>query len=372
MGLGLGPGRWYRGGVAAWGEAMAGSFRIGAREVGPEAPVYIVAEAGSNHDRDLERALALVDAAAEAGADAVKFQAFFGPDIGSGWKGDPMPAKYARWGDNLRDFYAALALPREFYPALDARCRERGVDFLCSVFSEEALAFVEALDPPAYKIASFELTHSPLLRATARLGKPILLSTGMASLGEIEAALQAIAEAGPAPVAVLHCGSSYPLSVEAANVRAVETIARAFPCPVGYSDHTVGAAVSTVAVALGASVIEKHFTLSRALDGPDHDAFALEPGELKDFVAALRVARGCLGDGIKRRQPEEEEMARRGRRSLFAARDLPEGHVLAEADLRLLRPGVGLGPDWLPRVVGLRLRRALEADAPLTRAHLDG
>lgn len=343
------------------------SFAIAGRAIGPGQPVYVIAEAGSNHDRSLDKALALVDAAADAGCDAVKFQTFAGPDIAAG-PGTPhtrLPPEFARWGSELQAFYAACALPAEFHKPLAEHAKARGIHFFSSPFGEWAVDLLAELGVPALKIASFELVHLPLIRRAAATGLPLILSTGMAGMGDIERALDAAAQAGAKQLALLHCGSNYPLSAAGAHLAAMETLRRAFGVPVGYSDHTLGIAVPTAAAVLGANVIEKHFTVAEGGDGPDH-SFALRPDELKRMMEQIREAEQAIGSPRKRRQPEEEPHARRGRRSLVVARDLAAGAVLGPDDLKVVRPGIGLEPFLLEVLLGRRLARPVKAEHPLT------
>jgi sialic acid synthase SpsE len=343
------------------------SLPIAGRAIGTGAPAYLIAEAGSNHDRDLKKALALVDIAAEAGCDAVKFQTFLGPDIaaGPGTAHTRVPPEYARWGDELRAFYENCALPKEFHRPLVDHARERGIAFFSSAFGEWAVDFLFELGVPAIKIASFEIVHLPLIRHAAQTGLPLIISTGLAGLGDIERALEAADTGKCRGVALLHCGSNYPLNASSANLAAMETLRRAFGVPVGYSDHTVGLTVPTVAVALGAALIEKHFTSDRGGSGPDH-SFALEPSELANMVTQIREAERAIGDSRKRRMPEEERHAVRGRRSLVAARDLAPGDRLTSNAVKVVRPGVGLEPFLLDVLRDRPVVRPVSAEQPLS------
>jgi len=346
---------------------FASTFKIGDRAIGAGEPCYTIAEAGSNHDRSIEKALALVDAASAAGCDAVKFQTFTGDDIaaGPGTAFTKLPAEFRRWGAELQEFYRACSLPTEFHKPIAERARERGITFFSSAFSEWAVDFLVELGVPAIKIASFELVHLPLIRHAASARLPLILSTGLAGLGDIERALEAANQGGATDIALLHCGSNYPLSAAGANLSAMETIRRAFLVPVGYSDHTRGLAVPIAAAALGASLIEKHFTLNRSGDGPDH-AFAIEPGELREMVAQITEAQAAIGSSLKRRVPEEELNARRGRRSLIAARDIKHGEYLSREMVKVVRPGEGLEPFLLDVLLGTRVVRNVKAESPLT------
>ena len=347
--------------------SLPAAFRIAGREIGGGAPCYVIAEAGSNHNRDLDTALGLVDCAAAAGCDAVKFQTFTGPDIAAGPATalTRLPPEFARWGSELQEFYKACALPREFHVPLAERARERGITFFSSPFSEQAVDLLVEVGVPALKIASFELVHLPLIRHAAATGLPLIVSTGLGGLGDIERALEAADKGGCKHLALLHCGSNYPLTAASANLAAMETMRRAFGVPIGYSDHTLGLAVPIAAAALGANLLEKHFTLSRSGQGPDH-SFALEPPELAAMVSQIGEARLAVGQSKKRRMAEEEPHERRGRRSLFAARDLASGAILTPDAVRVVRPGAGLEPLLLDVLLGCKVVRPVKADHPLS------
>jgi len=337
-------------------------FAIGGRLVGPGHPTYVIAEAGANHNRDLATARALIDVAVDAGADAVKFQTYSGRGLYS--------AKTPRFkylepltDQSPSELLEAISLPREWQPELDAYARERGIHFFSSPFDAEAVRELDALDVPVLKIASFEIVDPQLIRAAAATGRPLLISTGMAVLGEIEDALAAAREGGAPAVGLMQCTSVYPAPAERINLRAMETMERAFQVPVGLSDHSLGTAVPIAAAALGAAFVEKHFTLDRTMTGPDHP-FALEPDELRAMVAGIRAAQAALGDGRKDGpSPEErEEMYGLGRRSLIAARDLPAGTVLAADMITTKRPGYGIAPKHLELVLGRTLKVDVEHD----------
>ena len=340
---------------------------INGSAVGVGNPCYVIAEAGSNHDGNLETALKLVDAAADAQCDAIKFQTFRGPDIASAYVDDDvrLPESLARWGGNLEEFYASFALPDEFHEELVGHANQRGIMFLSSPFSETAVDRLAKLQVPALKIASFELVHLPLIEHAANTGIPLILSTGMAGLGDIERALNAVVKGGGKQVSLLHCGSSYPLEESGANLAVMETLRRAFGVPVGYSDHTQGLGVPVAVAALGGNILEKHITLSRAGDGPDH-SFAIEPDELKAMVRLIREAEAGIGKPQKRRLHEEEEHARRGRRSLFSSQALPVGHIVTADDIKVVRPGSGIEPMFFDLLIGRRAVRSVDEDHPLS------
>jgi sialic acid synthase SpsE len=346
---------------------FASSFAIGDRKVGGGALCYLIAEAGSNHDRSLEKALALVDIAAGAGCDAVKFQTFLGPDIAAGGNTEytKLPPEFAKWGAHLQEFYRVCALPKEFHKPLIDRAREREIAFFSSPFSEWAVDFLHELGVPALKIASFEIVHLPLIRHAASTGLPLVISTGLAGLGDVERALEAADKGNCKTLALLHCGSNYPLSPASANLAAIETMRRAFGVPIGYSDHTTGIAIPIAAATLGADLLEKHFTAERDGFGPDH-SFALEPSELDTMVHCVREAQMALGTGRKRRMAEEEAHLKRGRRSLIAARDIKAGERLRADAVKIVRPGAGLEPLLLDILIDRPLVRSVVAEHPLT------
>jgi N,N'-diacetyllegionaminate synthase len=332
------------------------------RPVGEGHPCFVIAEAGVNHGGDLDRARRLVDAAARAGADAVKFQTFQAGRLVVA--AAPKAAYQERVPGTALEMLRALELDEPAHRTLQAHCRDRGILFLSSPFEEASADLLERLGLPAFKLPSGELTNLPFLDHVARKGRPVLLSTGMATLGEVERALAALAPLGPGRVVLLHCVSSYPARPEDANLRAMATLARNFQVPVGYSDHTPGLEVALAAVALGAAVLEKHLTLDRTLPGPDQAA-SLEPGEFQALVAGVRTVESALGHGRKEPAPSELELVRVARKSVFAARDLARGTVLEPGHLVIKRPGTGLPPECLPALLGRTLRRDLPGDAPV-------
>ena len=337
------------------------------RRVGPGHPCYVIAEAGSNHNRDLGLARKLIDVAADAGADAVKFQTYSGRTLYStktprfDFLDDELAAKPAH---QLLD---EIALPRDWQPILAEHCRARGVEFLSSPFDREAVDELDALDVGALKIASFELVDLPFIRYAARCGRPLILSTGMASLGEIEDAIVAARAAGASEIALLQCASLYPAPAHVMNLRSIPAMQAAFGVPVGLSDHTLGTHAAVAAVALGACIVEKHFTLDRTMRGPDHP-FAAEPEELRALVAHIRDTEAALGDGVKRgpSAEEAEEMYTKARRSVVAATAIPAGTVVTAEMLTVKRPGHGVKPKFIELLVGRTTRTDIEADDVLT------
>ncbi|MDD1659590.1 MAG: N-acetylneuraminate synthase [Methanomicrobiales archaeon] len=347
-------------------ETGGDGFLIGGRSIGRGASCFIIAEAGVNHNGDLPRARQLVDAAAASGADAVKFQSFVPSEIASP---DAEPARYQKAAPGgsrtQRSLLERLELAPEAFEGLARYAKERGILFLSSPFDHRSADLLESLDVPAFKIASGEITNLPFLRYVAGKGRPIILSTGMATLGEIEEAVQVISDEGVAEILLLHCVTSYPAPLEAMNLRVIRTLRRAFQLPVGLSDHTLGYIASAVAVALGACAIEKHLTLSRSLPGPDHRASA-EPAEMAELVRTVRSVELALGTGVRKPTAEEREIRRVVRRSLVAAVDIPRGSVLAESMVTAKRPGTGLPPRFMNFFIGRRAREHIPADTQLS------
>jgi N,N'-diacetyllegionaminate synthase len=325
--------------------------------------VFIIAEAGVNHNGSLDMALQLVDAAKQSGADAVKFQSF---------KADQLATRSAHkaayqerttsQAESQFDMLKRLELDRAAHERILRHCEDRGIQFLSSPFDLPSIDLLAEMNLPVYKIPSGELTNEPYLRKIGAKGKPVILSTGMATLGEVEEAINTLRAAGAGQLTLLHCVTEYPAPYAEVNLRAMHTLKLAFGLPVGYSDHTPGIEVSIAAAALGAEMIEKHFTLDRSLPGPDHAA-SLEPGELKAMVTAIRNVEAALGTGIKAPAPCEIPNISVARKSLVAASSLPAGHKLQEQDLNIKRPGNGLAPKLMPALVGRTLRVAVEQDA---------
>lgn len=334
---------------------------IAGRPIDPTQPCYIIAEAGVNHNGDVALAHRLVDAAAAAGADAVKFQTFKAELTMAAFT---PKAQYQKNNDGAEgtmfDMVKRLELSYEDFAALAAHCRQAGIAFMSTAFDADSLDFVAGLKPPALKWPSGEIDNLPLLRHGAAKGLPIILSTGMASLGDVEAAVAALEAGGCGDIAILHCVSDYPAAFADLNLRAIPTLATAFGRPAGLSDHSLGTIAPLAARPLGMCVLEKHFTLDRDLPGPDHKA-SLEPGELATMIRDLRAVESALGDGVKAMRPAEAGTRALARRSLRAARPLEAGAVIADADLIALRPADGISPMAVDRVVGRTLRRALAA-----------
>jgi N,N'-diacetyllegionaminate synthase len=340
------------------------AFEIGGRRVGPGEPCYVIAEAGANHNRDLDIARQLIDTAAEAGADAVKFQTYTGPGL---YSSKTPSFEYLKDDRPIQEILESVALPREWQPELAEHARSRGIAFFSSVFDREAVDGLRELGVPAMKIASFEIVDLELIRHAAEAGVPVIVSTGMATYGEVEDALGAVAEAGNREVALLRCASVYPSPPSIMNLHAMDTMREAFGVPVGLSDHTEGISVAAGAAALGAQLVEKHFTLSREMEGPDHP-FAVEPGELKAMVAGIREVEEALGSGQLEGPSELEagEMYRNARRSVIAAADIPAGTRITREMLTVKRPGFGIKPKDIDLVVGRTARADIEFDDVIT------
>jgi len=336
--------------------AVRPALHIADHPVGPGYPTFVIAEAGVNHNGDRTLAAELVAAAADAGADAVKLQAF-----------DPDGLCSRRHRAAERDMLARYVLSEQDLADLHDRAKAAGLFFLVTPFGFEQVDVVVRLGAPAIKVGSGEVTHTPLLRSIGTRGLPVLLSTGAAELRDVERAVKVLRSAGSREIALLHCTSIYPAPDESLNLRAISTLSERFAdCVIGYSDHSVGITASIAAVAMGAALIEKHLTMNRSLNGPDHAASA-EPDELARLVREIRRFEHMAGDGIKRPAGGEGVIGQ----SLVAARDLHAGHVVTPGDLTFKRPGWGLRPYMLGQVMGRRLRRDLPAEEVLTRDHID-
>lgn len=318
---------------------------------------FIIAEMSGNHNQSLERALAIVDAAAAAGVDAVKIQTytadtmtldiaageFFIADQDSLWK-----------GESLYNLYEKAHTPWEWHKPIFERCKEHGILGFSTPFDDTSVDFLEELDVPCYKIASFENVDLPLIRKVARTGKPMIASTGMTTVSELEDLVRAARENGCRDLTLLKCTSSYPASAEGTNLRTIPHMRELFNCEVGLSDHTLGIGVAVAGVALGASVIEKHFTLSRA-DGGVDAAFSLEPDEMAQLVRECRAAALAMGE-VRYEMAEQEKKSLRFRRSLYIVEDMKAGDVITAENMRRIRPGLGLSPKYYEVVLGRRVK----------------
>lgn len=354
--------------------------------------VYIIAEAGVNHNGSRDLAFALIDAAADAGADAVKFQTFKAEKLASS---SAPKAGYQKANSETTEtqveMLKKLELPREWHVELHAHASRRGMQFLSTAFDAGSLDFLTTLDLPVYKVPSGELTNGPLLWRFARTGRPLIVSTGMATLAEVEGALAIVThglmhsvepssleevwqywsrpesrKALEGRISLLHCTSQYPTPPEEVNLLAMDTLAASFGLPVGYSDHTEGWLIPVAAVARGARIIEKHFTLDRTLPGPDHKA-SLEPAGLKQMIADIRAIELAMGSGRKAPQPGEWDTRRAARQHVIAARDIPAGAMITRADLATARCGHGIEASQLWELVGTRARRHFDAGEAFIR-----
>jgi N-acetylneuraminate synthase len=341
---------------------MTRTIQINGRKIGPDHLPYVIAEMSGNHNGDLSRAYRLMQAAKDAGADAVKLQTYTADTITIDHNGPGFVIEGGLWsGRRLYELYKEAHTPWDWHPRLFAKGAELGITVFSSPFDPSAVDLLESLGAPAYKIASFEIVDTPLIRYAARTGKPLIISTGMANDGEVAEAVAAAEQGG---LALLHCVSGYPTPVAEANLRRIAKLASRYDCPVGLSDHTLGIEAAIASISLGSCIIEKHFTLARADGGPDA-AFSLEPAELAALVKAVRIAHTALGSSEYGHASSE-----RGnmiyRRSLYAVDDIARGETLTPANVRSIRPGYGLAPKHLPDLLGKRARRPIGRGTPLS------
>lgn len=345
---------------------MNNSLQINQRIVGAGQPVYVIAEISANHNHEFEQAAKIVRAAKDAGADAVKLQTYTADTITLRSDQECFVVKGGTlWdGKTLHNLYGEAFMPWEWQPKLKVIANELGMDLFSSAFDETAVDFLESMGVPAHKVASFELVDIPLIQKMASTGKPLIMSTGMASLEEIDEAVAAARGAGATQIALLKCTSAYPASPEEMNLRTIPYLAAHAGLPVGLSDHTMDVAVPVTAIALGACIIEKHLTLSRAVPGPD-SAFSLEPSEFKAMVDAVRIAERSLGQA-RFGASEKEEGSRLFRRSLFVVADMKCGETFTEENVRSIRPGRGLHTRHLREVLGKPAAREIQRGTPLS------
>jgi len=335
---------------------LSSSIEITGRTIGLGHAPYVVAELSGNHMGEIERAFRLIDAAAVAGAHAVKLQTYTPDTMTIDVDGGDFLIPGGLWhGRTLYDLYREAHTPWEWHAPLFAHARKSGLTPFSTPFDETAIALLESLDAPAYKIASFELVDIPLIRAVAGTGKPCLMSTGMANMAEISDAVDAFHSAGGGELILLHCVSGYPTPPEQANLHRIPELARRFGCLIGLSDHTLGTEVAIASVALGVCLIEKHFTLRRA-DGGVDSAFSLEPAEFAQLASGARTAFGALGSG-KDEIADAERPSLIFRRSIYVVRDIAEGEAFTSENLKIIRPGYGLAPKEFEKLVGRRAAR---------------
>ncbi|MDM8542142.1 pseudaminic acid synthase [Desulfococcaceae bacterium HSG9] len=344
---------------------MKNYITINNRKISTGHPVYIIAEMSANHNQDFGQAVKIIEAAKEAGADAVKLQTYTPDTITINCDNEYFRIKGTIWeGKNLYDLYGEAYTPWKWQSKLKEIADNLGLDLFSTPFDPTAVDFLEKMNVPAYKIASFEVTDIPLLRKIAQTGKPIIMSTGMATLGEIDEAVQTIRNTGGNQIALLKCTSAYPAPVEEANLKTIPHLAQAFGSPTGLSDHTMGSTVAIASVAQGASIIEKHFTLSRSGPGPD-SSFSMEPKEFKEMVNAIRIVEKALGT-VRYEVTEKEKASRVFRKSLFVVKDINAGERFTPDHVRAIRPGNGLHPRHIENIIGRTAKREIRRGSPLS------
>lgn len=347
-------------------------MEIAGTPVGPAEQPYVIGEAGVNHNGDIDMARELVGVAADSGADAVKFQTFKAEElvVESAAKA---PYQVTTTGEGGQyELLKRYELDRQEHLEIRAACEEHGITFLSTPFDPGSVDLLDALDVPAIKLGSGELTNHPILERVAELDRPMIVSTGMGTMAEVRAAYNAIRETNQSvPLALLHCTSAYPTPVSEVNLRAMQSLDAAFPVPVGLSDHTTRTEVPGFAVAAGATIVEKHFTLDRSLPGPDHEA-SLEPDELSRAVELARLADTTMGDAEKRPTPSELENKQAARKSLHVTEDIEAGETLTADDVTVARPESGLAPTEVDRILGRTVATSLTAGDPVTEDVLDG
>ena len=335
------------------------TVRIGNRIIGEGSPCFIIAEAGVNHNGEVDLAKSLIDIAKNADADAVKFQTFKTEEI---MVKETPKAEYQKetTGEGTQyEMIKKLELSEKDFKELAGYAKQKGIIFLSTPFDEESADLLEKLNVPAFKIGSGDLTNMPLLEYIAKKDKPMIISTGMSTLDEVRDAVNAVKNAGNNQIILLHCTSNYPAKIEDCNLRAMQTLEKEFDVPVGYSDHTLGIVVPIAAVAMGACIIEKHFTLDKNLPGPDHKA-SLEPNELKEMVKQIRIAEKALGTGKKKPANSEIEIQKVARKSIVAKVNIAKGSIITKEMLTVKRPGTGLVPKYYYKIVGKKAKKNIK------------
>lgn len=345
-------------------------MRINNRQIGANCPTYVIAEISANHNQSFERAVKIIHAAKEAGADAVKSQTYTADTITIDSDKEYFQIKGTLWdGMTLHSLYRDAYTPWEWQPRIKEVVEGLGMDFFSSPFDPTAVAFLESIGVAAYKVASPEIIDIPLLRLIGLTRKPVIMSTGMATLSEIDEAVRTLRDSGTSDLLLLKCTSAYPAPASEMNLRTIPHMAQSFGVPTGLSDHTMGYEVAVAAVALGACAIEKHLTLARSEGGPD-SGFSMEPGEFKAMVDAVRTVERAVGE-IRYQPSANEIIPRLYRRSLFVVTDLKAGEIITEAMVRSIRPGHGLHPRHLPEILGRRARRDVEKGTPFVWGMVD-
>jgi len=344
---------------------MSSHIKINAHIIGRGEPVYIIAEMSANHNQDFDKAVRIVEMAKKAGANAVKLQTYTPDTITIDCNNEYFHIKGTLWqGKNLYQLYREAYTPWEWQPKLKEIADKLGIDLFSTPFDSSAVNFLEKMNVPAYKVASFENVDVSLLEEIARTGKPVIMSTGMATLGEIDEAVRTIRQSGNDQLAMLKCTSAYPAPPEEVNLKTIHHLAQAFDVPVGLSDHTLGSTVAIGAVALGACIVEKHFTLSRKDPGPD-SAFSMEPNEFMTMVAEIRTIEKAIGE-ICYELTEKQRSNRAFRRSLFVVEEVRPGEEFTSENVRSIRPGYGLHTRYLPNILGRKADRHIARGTPFS------
>lgn len=346
-------------------QLISKTIKIGDRPIGAGDPAFIVAEMSANHNHDFKQAVKIIEAAKEAGADAIKLQTYTPDTLTIDCNNRYFKVEGTIWqGRNLYNLYSEAFMPWEWQPKLKEIADHMRISLFSTPFDSTAVDFLEKMNVPAYKIASFEIVDIPLIKRLASTGKPVIMSTGMATLAEIDEAVRTIRDIGNNQIALLKCTSAYPAPAEEMNLRTIPHLSETFNVPVGLSDHTIGTTVPVTAVALGACIIEKHFTLSRKFSGPD-TAFSLEPHEFREMVEAVRTTEKAIGN-IAYTVGKEESRSLIFRRSLFAVEDIKAGDEFNSLNVRSIRPAHGLSPRYYEQILGQKASKNIERGTPLT------